>query len=91
MKNPLIERVNSITTSSEQILVLDQTDVEKLQGRNVCIIDDVVSTRKFIKIAVEALLSKIDCKILCKAAVLLEDAGYSGDSVFLEKLPVFRS
>lgn len=90
MKNPLIERVNSITTSSEQILVLDQTDVEKLQGRNVCIIDDVVSTGNSLN-AVEALLSKIDCKILCKAAVLLEDAGYSGDLVFLEKLPVFRS
>lgn len=89
MKNPVVEKVKSITTADEQLLVLDGADVEKIRGRNVCIIDDVVSTGGSIK-ALESLLVKTGCKVVAKAAVLLEDAGYaSGDLVYLERLPVF--
>jgi adenine phosphoribosyltransferase len=89
MKDPVVEKVKSITTSGEQLLVLNGGDVDKIRGRNVCIVDDVVSTGGSIK-ALENLLLKTGCKVVAKAAVLLEEAGYAGDDlVFLEKLPIF--
>jgi len=90
MNNPLIEAAKSITTKEEQQLVLDGIDVDKIKGRNVCIVDDVVSTGGSLK-SIEALLKRTDCKIVCKAAVLLEEAGYEDPTlVYLERLPVFR-
>jgi len=90
MENPIIERVQSITTREPQIIVLDGLDTDKLKGKKVCIIDDVVSTGNSLK-AVEKLLSKTDCKVVAKAAVLLEEGGNSGeDIIYLEKLPVFK-
>ncbi|MDR2111170.1 MAG: hypothetical protein LBP32_07665 [Spirochaetaceae bacterium] len=89
MKNPITETVQSITTAGEQILVLDGSDVEKIRGRNVCVVDDVVSTGGSLKV-LESLLLKAGCRVVAKTAVLLEDAGYPGnDLVYLEKLPVF--
>ena len=90
MTDPMIEKVQSITTIGAQTLVLDRSDVEKLEGKNVCIIDDVVSTGGSL-IGLQAMLKKIDCKVICKAAVLLEEAGYDKDDIiFLEKLPIFK-
>ena len=90
MSDPMIEKVQSITTIGAQTLVLDRSDVEKLEGKNVCIIDDVVSTGGSL-IGLQAMLEKIDCKVICKAAVLLEEAGYDKDDlVYLEKLPIFK-
>ena len=90
MNSPLIETVKSITTTQEQLLALDGIDVEKVRGRNICIVDDVVSTGGSLK-SIEALLQRIECKIVCKAAVLLEEAGYEDPGlVYLERLPVFR-
>ncbi len=90
MSDPVIEKVQSITTIGAQTLVLDKSDVEKLKGRNICIIDDVVSTGGSL-IGLENMLKKIDCEVVCKAAVLLEEAGYDKDDlVYLEKLPIFK-
>ena len=90
MSDPMIEKVQSITTIGAQTLVLDRPDVEKLEGKNICIVDDVVSTGGSI-IGLENMLKKIECNIVCKAAVLLEEAGYDKDDlVYLEKLPIFK-
>jgi adenine phosphoribosyltransferase len=71
--------------------VLDGLDVGKIAGRNVCIVDDVVSTGNSLK-SIEALLARTECKIVCKAAVLLEEAGFEDPNlVYLERLPVFKS
>ena len=90
MTDPMIEKVQSITTIGAQTLVLDKCDVEKLEGKNVCIVDDVVSTGGSI-VGLQKILEKINCKVVCKAAVLLEEAGYDKDDlVYLAKLPIFR-
>ena len=90
MSDPMIEKVQSITTIGAQTLVLDSCDVEKLKGKKLCIIDDVVSTGGSL-IGLQSMLEKIDCEVVCKAAVLLEEAGYDkGDIIFLEKLPIFK-
>ena len=90
MDNPMIEKVQSITTIGAQTLVLDGCDVEKIKEKKVCIIDDVVSTGGSL-IGLQAMLEKIDCEIVCKATILLEEAGYNkGDIIYLEKLPIFK-
>jgi adenine phosphoribosyltransferase len=91
MENPYIESVKSITTSSDQFLVINGIDAENLRGRNICIVDDVVSTGGSID-SIEKMLSAINCKIVCKAAVLLEGNWYTkNDLVYLEKLSVFEN
>ena len=90
MSDPIVEKVQSITTIGAQTLVLDRCDVEKLEGKRVCIVDDVVSTGGSI-VGLEKMLEKVDCEVICKAAVLLEEAGYDKDDlVYLEKLPIFK-
>ena len=91
MQDPLVETVSSITTAEMQTLVLDGPDRRALDGKRVCIVDDVVSTGGSLK-SLETLLAKTGAAVVGKAAVLLEDGGYSGDDlVYLEKLPVFRA
>ena len=90
MTDPMIEKVQSITTIGAQTLVLDKCDVDKLEGKNVCIVDDVVSTGGSI-VGLQKILEKINCTVVCKATVLLEEAGYDKDDlIYLEKLPIFR-
>ena len=90
MSDPMIEKVQSITTIGAQTLVLDSCDVEKLKGKKVCIVDDVVSTGGSI-VGLQQMLEKIDCEVVCKATVLLEEAGYDKDDlIYLAKLPIFR-
>ena len=90
MVDPIVEKVESITTIGEQMLVLDKPDADKVKGKNVCIIDDVVSTGGSI-ISVEKLMKKAEANVVCKAAVLLEHAGYNNpDLVYLENLPIFN-
>jgi adenine phosphoribosyltransferase len=91
MRDPLIERTKSITTAKEQFLVLDGNDREKLAGRRVCIIDDVVSTGGSLESA-EKLLARVPCTVAARAAVLLEEGGHDGSGlIYLERLPVFRT
>jgi adenine phosphoribosyltransferase len=89
MKDPIVESVTSITTAEPQLLVLDGPDVAKLRGRNVCIVDDVVSTGGSIT-SLQRLLEKSGCRVIAKVTALLEEGGYDeGDLIYLERLPVF--
>ncbi len=90
MQEPVIEEVQSITTAGKQLLVLDGPDVERIRGRQICIVDDVVSTGGSI-MSIEKLLTRTGCRVIAKAAVLLEEGGYPGeDLIYLDRLPVFR-
>lgn len=90
MENPVTSEVKSITTNEKQIIVIDEIDAVKLEGKRVCIVDDVVSTGGSIR-SVEDVLAKTGCTVISKVAVLLEEGGYSGeDLIYLQKLPVFN-
>ncbi len=81
--------VRSITTLSIQKLYIGTDDIEKIKGRRVLIVDDVISTGESL-IALEKLVEKAGGITAAKAAVLAEgDAANRDDIVFLEKLPVF--
>ncbi len=89
MENPITAEVKSITTTERQIIVIDETDAAKLKGKKVCVVDDVVSTGGSLR-SLEDVLSKTGCTVVSKAAVLLEEGGYSGkDLIYLKKLPIF--
>lgn len=89
MSDPLSVCVNSITTDYDQKLYLGQEDVEKLKGKRVLILDDVISTGESLT-ALEELAHKAGANVVGKAAVLAEgDAANRDDIIFLEKLPLF--
>lgn len=89
MNNPLCEVVRSITTKESQHLYLDETDANKIQGKTICIVDDVISTGESLK-AIEKLVKRAGAEVKYKAAILAEgDAAKREDILFLEKLPLF--
>lgn len=89
MKEPVSVHVRSITTDKVQTLYLDSLEGEKLRGKRVIILDDVISTGESL-LAVEKLLEKFDTKVIAKAAILAEgDAAKRDDIIFLEELPLF--
>lgn len=89
MSDPLSVSVNSITTDYDQKLYLGQEDVEKIHGKRVLILDDVISTGESL-LALEELAQKAGANVVGKAAVLAEgDAANRDDIIFLEKLPLF--
>ncbi len=81
--------VRSITTNAEQHLYLDGSDVEKMKGKRILLVDDVISTGESLR-ALEILVEKAGGNIVGKACILAEgDATERKDIVYLEKLPLF--
>ena len=90
MASPLEVSVDSITTASQQNLVLDGHDADYLRGKRVVLVDDVISTGGSLE-AAEKLLKKAGASILVKCAILAEgDAAKRDDILYLEKLPLFQ-
>lgn len=90
MQNSVSVSVKSITTDSEQKLILDGAEGEKIRNKRVVILDDVISTGESLW-AVEQLVAKFDAQVVAKAAVLAEgDAANRDDILFLEELPLFK-
>lgn len=89
MKNVVSTEVTSITTAKKQMLFIDQVDVEKMKGKRVLIIDDVISTGESLR-AVEKLVKQAGGIVAGKMAILAEgDAKYRDDITYLEYLPLF--
>ena len=89
MQSPVSVNVRSITTDKVQTLFLDGLEGEKMRGKRVLILDDVISTGESL-LAVEKLLEEFDVNVVGKAAILAEgDAADRDDIIFLEKLPLF--
>ena len=83
--------VRSITTDRVQHLYLDGTDAEKMRGKRVLIVDDVISTGESLR-AIEALVEKAGGIICGRMAILAEgDAQTRPDLTYLEKLPLFNA
>jgi adenine phosphoribosyltransferase len=99
MQNPLIGVVNTITTAGEQVLALDGADANRLQGRRVCVVDDLISTGGTTR-AVAKLAAAAGAEVCCVAAVLLEGEDTLANPsrrtngipvVWLQAIPQFKS
>ena len=89
MREPVVIEDQSITTAGKQKLVIDRKELDKMQGKRVLVVDDVISTGGSLK-ALDALAEQTQCTIVGQAAVLAEgDAAQRKDIIFLEPLPLF--
>lgn len=89
MQDVVSASVHSITTTGEQHLYLDGVDAGKIRGKQICIIDDVISTGESLH-ALEVLAENAGAQIVKKAALLAEGkAAQREDILFLKKLPLF--
>ncbi len=87
--NYFSKKVKSITTRSEQRLLLTREELSSLSGRRVCLLDDVVSTGATFT-ALEAITKKGGGSVVCRAAIWREGPWYKGENlVHLGVLPIF--
>lgn len=90
MGDALEVEVQSITTAGVQKLILTEEDAERMKGRRVLIVDDVISTGQSLE-ALEALVQEAGGIIAGRMAVLAEgDAAKRSDIIFLKALPLFN-
>lgn len=61
----------SITTGQPQILILDEKDIELVRGKNVLVVDDVISTGSTLQ-GMRIVLDKAGARIAGEAAILTE-------------------
>ena len=81
--------VNTYTTKNEHFLYLDNNQISKLKGKNVLVVDDVVSTGSSLD-AMESILGQVGANIYAKAFVFAEgDAADRDDVVYVHPLPLF--
>ena len=84
-------KVQSITTAAEQKLYIDTADAEKMRGKRILIVDDVISTGESLR-AIETLVEQAGGIICGRMCILAEgDAQNREDIIYLEKLPLFTA
>ena len=90
VKSFIQDAVHSITTEGNQDIFLDETDAEKLKGKKVASVDDVISKGESLA-AAERLVQKAGGEVCSRLAILAEGkAAERTDITFLQKLPLFQ-
>lgn len=80
----------SITTGTPQTLYLDEKDKRLIVGRQVAIVDDVISTGSTLQ-GMRMIVDKAGGKLVAQAAILTEgDKAKWSDIISLGHLPVFQ-
>jgi adenine phosphoribosyltransferase len=91
MQSPHVTTVQSISTAEEQTLVLDDSETERLRGRRVLIVDDVISTGESLR-ALEHLVKSIGGIVVDRMAVLAEGAAAERTDIkFLDTIPIIKN
>ena len=79
----------SITTGQPQTLFLDAKDRELIKGKNVVVVDDVISTGSTLQ-GIRLILQKADANIVAESAILTEgDRAQWENIIALGHLPVW--
>ncbi|MBQ1281205.1 MAG: adenine phosphoribosyltransferase [Oscillospiraceae bacterium] len=90
MQYPTECTVHSITTQSKQTLYLNGPDADKIRGKRVALVDDVIATGDSVK-ALEALAEKAGATVVARAAILAElESTKDPNIIYLKKHYVFR-
>ncbi len=89
MGNAIRVETNSITTGSVQTLILDEKDLNAIKGKNVLVVDDVISTGSTLE-GMRNILSLANSNVVAEAAVFTEgDEGDWQEIISLGHLPLF--
>lgn len=89
MGDALAAETVSITTAAPQTLWLAEDDRDRLRGRRVALVDDVVSTGSTLA-AMRELVRRAGAEVAVEAAVFTEgEAGAAAGVIALGHLPVF--
>lgn len=89
MKDVIEVSVRSITTNSDQTLYLGREEADRIKGKRVLIVDDVISTGDSLR-AIEEVASITGCTVVGKMAVLAEGKAFDREDItVLAKLPLF--
>ena len=89
MGEALQVETNSITTGSEQKLILDEKDLRLIEGKKVLIVDDVISTGSTLE-AMRKLMSMANAEVVDEVAIFTEgDADDWRGIISLGHLPLF--
>ena len=89
MGNALKAETLSITTGQPQTLFLDEKDVELMTGKNVVIVDDVISTGSTLQ-GMRILIDKANASVAAQAAIFTEgDRAQWMHIISLGHLPLF--
>ena len=89
MTGAISAEVISITTGQPQTLWMDGRDIERVQGRKVVFVDDVISTGSTLK-GSRLLLDKAGGEIIAAAAIMTEgDNPDWNDVIALGQLPLW--
>jgi adenine/guanine phosphoribosyltransferase-like PRPP-binding protein len=75
LSDALSEPVRSVTTDSDQTLLLDRARISSIAGRRVVLVDDVVATGSSIKAAVR-LLRTAGARVVAIGVLLTEGAAW---------------
>ena len=89
MQDALSHKACSITTQKEQTLYLNGCDAEKIRGKRVALIDDVIATGESLA-AIEGLAVEAGAQVVARAAIPAElGAVKRDDIIFLKEHFVF--
>ncbi|MCY3575342.1 MAG: phosphoribosyltransferase family protein [Chloroflexi bacterium] len=89
MGDALQSETLSITTGKPQTLFLDEKDRQQVAGKNVAIIDDVISTGSTLQ-GMRLIMRKAQANVLAEAAIFTEgDRAQWYDIISLGHLPVW--
>ena len=89
MDDVISVNVKSITTENVQTLFLGKDEADRIRGKQILVLDDVISTGDSLQ-AIESLVLAAGGNIVGKMAVLAEGAAYDREDItVLGKLPLF--
>ena len=71
MQRPLMVPSESITSGGNQTIVLDGLDIDRLRGKRVCLVEDVIATGGSVEAACN-LINAVGAEVAVIAAVLLK-------------------
>ena len=90
MDGAVIEEVVSDNTSKTDVICLNGSDAEKIRGKRVAVVDDIIRTGASMD-AIVRLVHQIGGEVVAKAAILVQDETVKDDGyIYLGELPVFR-
>jgi adenine phosphoribosyltransferase len=87
MHNPIVQYPWKGAPHHTKKLVLSSSDAEKLRGKKVVILNDVVSTGATMKM-LKSMMKKIEADVVCECAIFKQGDRYIDPFMYIAELPI---